>query len=90
MKKVALAIAVAALAVAPFAQTKPKALPTKVKCAVMTNEMVVVKDAAKKKLFADYKGKRYYFCCPGCVPPFKADPAKYAKNSFGFPIPKKG
>lgn len=26
-----------------------------------------------------YKGKVYYFCCPGCAPAFKKNPAKFAK-----------
>jgi YHS domain-containing protein len=26
---------------------------------------------------ADYNGKTYYLCCPGCVEPFKNDPEKY-------------
>jgi YHS domain-containing protein len=28
-------------------------------------------------LYADYEGKRVYFCCEGCVPEFQKDPAKY-------------
>lgn len=28
---------------------------------------------------ADYKGKSYYFCCPGCIGAFKKDPDKYSK-----------
>ena len=31
------------------------------------------------KVFADYKGKRVYFCCPGCIAKFKQDPEKYIK-----------
>ena len=26
-----------------------------------------------------YKGVTYYFCCPACLPKFKADPEKYIK-----------
>jgi YHS domain-containing protein len=29
------------------------------------------------KVFADYDGKRVYFCCGGCPAKFKEDPAKY-------------
>ena len=25
----------------------------------------------------EYNGKTYYFCCPGCVEQFKAEPTKY-------------
>ncbi|GEM_PF-1330226 len=28
---------------------------------------------------AEYKGKTYFFCCPGCAPMFKKNPAKYEK-----------
>jgi xanthine dehydrogenase accessory factor len=27
----------------------------------------------------EYKGTTYYFCCPGCIDTFKADPAKYTQ-----------
>ena len=29
------------------------------------------------KYFAEYKGKKVYFCCPGCDTKFNADPEKY-------------
>jgi YHS domain-containing protein len=32
-----------------------------------------------KAIFADYQGKRVYFCCGGCPAVFKKDPAKYVK-----------
>jgi YHS domain-containing protein len=40
-------------------------------------------DPAKKASaeYSDYKGTRYYFCCPGCKPKFDAAPAKYAKTN---------
>ena len=53
---------------------------TSVKCAVMTGNNVDVKSATEKKMFADYKGNRYFFCCGGCPSAFKKDPAKFAKN----------
>lgn len=28
-------------------------------------------------VFTDYQGRRIYFCCPGCIATFKADPVKY-------------
>src|SRR5947207_2056050 len=28
-----------------------------------------------------YKGKTYYFCCPGCKPRFDKDPATFVKNA---------
>lgn len=44
-------------------------------CPVMGTKM------AKSKAFAvrEYKGKKYYLCCPPCVEKFDKDPAKYAE-----------
>jgi YHS domain-containing protein len=36
--------------------------------------------ANNKEVYTDYEGKRVYFCCPGCLPEFKKDPAKYIKK----------
>ena len=36
--------------------------------------------AIRKDIYADYDGKRVYFCCNGCVSTFKSDPAKYIKK----------
>jgi YHS domain-containing protein len=33
-----------------------------------------------KQYYADYEGKRVYFCCSGCIEQFKKDPAKYMKK----------
>ena len=33
-----------------------------------------------KALYADYEGKRVYFCCEGCVPEFQKDPVQYLKK----------
>jgi YHS domain-containing protein len=33
-----------------------------------------------KKYHVDYKGKRIYVCCPGCIPELKKDPEKYIKK----------
>jgi YHS domain-containing protein len=33
-----------------------------------------------KKYYADFEGKRVYFCCPACIEKFKADPAGYIKK----------
>jgi YHS domain-containing protein len=32
------------------------------------------------KVFTEYKGKKVYFCCDGCIEPFKKDPEKYVKK----------
>lgn len=79
-------LAGAALMLAPAAFAGPQkgqkaGTPSKIKCAVMTDHMVSIKEATAKKMYADYKGNRYFFCCEGCVPAFKKSPGKYAKNS---------
>jgi YHS domain-containing protein len=67
-------------------------LPEELSCAVMGDHKVKLAEATDKKLFSDYNGRRYYFCCAGCEPQFKGDPEKFAKNgsiSIGqIPLPK--
>ena len=88
MQKFALILVVGALSVGAFAQAKPKA-PTELPCAVMTSHKVKIADATKNKMFADYNGRRYFFCCAGCPGAFKANPAKYAKKELSIPTPGK-
>jgi len=33
--------------------------------------------AINKALFVEYKGKKVYFCCPGCEDKFNEEPEKY-------------
>ncbi|MBV6457401.1 MAG: hypothetical protein HONBIEJF_00509 [Fimbriimonadaceae bacterium] len=47
-------------------------------CPVMGGE---IKSVAKASEYVDYKGTRYYTCCPGCVARFKADPEAYAAKA---------
>lgn len=86
MKKTFLTIALATMAFSVMAQSKP---PTKVKCPVMKGNSVNIASATKAKMFSDYKGRRYFFCCPGCPGAFKANPAKFAKGAQSIPTPKK-
>ena len=88
MKKAILILtAVAVAAVPAFAQNAQK---KSIKCAVMPSHSVNIDKATKDKMFADHKGRRYFFCCAGCVPTFKANPDKYAKSeSIPTPAPKK-
>ena len=92
MKKFSLlALASLALVGGAFAQAKPKAKPAKtpttISCAVQKGDMVNIADATKDHMYADYKGKRYFFCCKGCPEAFKKNPAKYAKSA-SIPAPK--
>ena len=45
-------------------------------CPVMGNVFVVTADSPK----AEHQGRTYYFCCPGCVAKFQADPSRYLKK----------
>jgi YHS domain-containing protein len=40
----------------------------------------VMGGAINKALYADHAGKRVYFCCQGCIEPFREDPATYLKK----------
>lgn len=74
-------VALAAPAVAGPSKGKHKpAVPARIKCAVMTSMYVNVKQATKAKMYADYKGGRYFFCCLACPRMFKGSPARYASN----------
>jgi YHS domain-containing protein len=70
------------------AQTTQKpAAPKELACPIMPSHKVNIANATKTKMYADYKGKRYFFCCGGCPAEFKANPAKYAKAA-SIPTPK--
>lgn len=94
MKKFSL-LALVSLAIVggATAQTKTKGkvekIPTKISCAVQKGDMVTIADATKDHMYADYKGRRYFFCCKGCPEAFNKNKAKYAKSP-SIPTPKKG
>ena len=54
----------------------------------VTGDKVDMDKATKKKMFADYKGNRYFFCCNSCPPAFNKNPSKYA-NQPHVKAPKK-
>lgn len=90
MKKFSLLVLAVAVCSVSFAQTKPAKPAAKAKvfhCAV-TGEKLDVAKATKDKMFTDYKGKRYFFCCPGCPETFKKNPEKYVKKADSIPTPK--
>lgn len=69
--------AVACMLIAGGAQADAK---EKTRCPVIAGQWVNVKEATAKHMYADYKGKRYYFCCVSCPEEFRKNPAKYAKR----------
>lgn len=90
MKNILVIVSALALATCSFAQKAPAKTPTEIACAVMPDHKVNIAKATKDKMFSDYKGKRYFFCCAGCPGAFKATPAKYAKApSIPTPSTKK-
>jgi len=57
-----------ALAAEPAAQPKSQAT-----CPVLGGNI-------NKNVYVDYKGKRIYFCCPGCIEVFKKNPEQYLEK----------
>lgn len=47
-------------------------------CPVMKDMSVDKEEAEKEGRVREYKGKKYYFCCDGCITDFEANPEKYA------------
>ncbi len=82
-----LTLAIVGLAGAQTTKKAAAAAPKSIKSAVMAGKDVDIAKATKAHMYADYKGKRYFFCCGGCPQAFKADPAKYAKAA-SIPTPK--
>jgi YHS domain-containing protein len=56
-----------------WAEDTPVKSKPQTTCPIMGGEI-------NKEVYTDYEGKRVYFCCPGCLPEFKKDPAKYIKK----------
>ena len=40
----------------------------------------VMGGAINKELYTEYKGKKVYFCCPGCENTFTKEPDKYVSK----------
>jgi len=69
------------------ATKKAPAAPKTIACAVMASNKVDIAKATASHMYADYKGKRYFFCCGGCPDAFKKNPAKYSRAA-SIPTPK--
>ena len=48
-----------------------------VTAAIEQTKCPVMDSPINKALFVEYKGKKVYFCCPGCEDKFNAEPEKY-------------
>ena len=82
IKALILALTLTAFAAGSLWATEPKApaeakpasqATTQTKCPVLAGDI-------NKQVYADYQGKRIYFCCAGCDAEFKKDPEKYMKK----------
>lgn len=40
----------------------------------------VMEAPINKELYTEYKGKKVYFCCPGCKEKFEKEPDKYTSK----------
>jgi YHS domain-containing protein len=59
-----------------LSETRTRSLPSKIMLKPQTT-CPVMKKPVDKKLFVDYKGKRMYVCCPGCLEKARKNPKKY-------------
>lgn len=77
MKKILMLILGLVLALsligAGFAAAAPAKSQTQAVCPVLGGKV-------NKAIYADYQGKRIYFCCSGCIEQFKNNPEKYLKK----------
>ncbi|MFH1613719.1 MAG: YHS domain-containing protein [Planctomycetota bacterium] len=60
---------------APVTETE-KAVST----AIEQTTCPVMGGAINKDIFTEYKGKKVYFCCPGCKEQFDKEPEKYLEK----------
>ena len=82
----AIGIMVMSLAAIGLAQTDSgktpaaKAVPGETKQLKPQTTCPVMGGTIDKKLFVDYKGKRTYVCCEGCLAKLRKNPEKYLKK----------
>ena len=69
-KTIILALALTAFMAGGLWAADPKPQTT---CPVLAGDV-------DKNVYADYKGKRIYFCCQGCDAEFNKNPEKYMKK----------
>ena len=57
--------------------TAPKETKEVVSQAIEQKLCPVMEGSINKELYTEYKGKKVYFCCPGCKEKFEKEPDKY-------------
>lgn len=62
-----------------MANTKNIPIEFQGRCAV-AGDSLDTRTAEEKGLVAEYKGEKYYFCCPSCKPAFVANPENYLRD----------
>ena len=58
----------------PVAQAETKGIVSE---AIEQKICPVMSAPINKELYTEYKGKKVYFCCPGCKETFEKEPEKY-------------
>ena len=58
----------------PAAPAETKVIVSEV---IEQNTCPVMAGPINKELYTEYKGKKVYFCCPGCKETFEKEPEKY-------------
>lgn len=48
--------------------------------AIVQENCPVMGKPINKDIFAEYKGQKVYFCCPGCIDAFNKEPEKYVSS----------
>ena len=51
--------------------------PAEPEATILQKTCPVMEGAIDKNIFTEYKGKKVYFCCPGCKEKFEANPEDY-------------
>lgn len=82
MKHITIAAGAVALLVglgmaAEPAATPAPATPAPAPAVKQQTNCPIMGGAVNKSVYADFDGKRVYFCCSGCPATFNKDPAKY-------------
>jgi YHS domain-containing protein len=57
--------------------TVPEETKEVVSQAIEQKTCPVMEGPINKELYTEYKGKKVYFCCPGCKEKFEKEPGKY-------------